>query len=70
MYQKLVSTSRISRHLREYGYENVWPQSTHMLTSDEKHRRVQWAKRHKSDDFTSTTFRDETSCQFFRNAIR
>ena len=37
MYQKLVSTSTISRHLHEYGYENVLPQSTHMLTSDEKY---------------------------------
>ena len=46
----------ISRHLREYGYKNVLPQSTHMLTSNEKHRRVQWAKKHKSNDFTSTIF--------------
>ncbi|CAF4079820.1 unnamed protein product, partial [Rotaria sordida] len=36
-----VSTSTISRHLHKYGYKNVLPQSTHMLTSDEKQRRVQ-----------------------------
>ncbi|CAF4146785.1 unnamed protein product, partial [Rotaria sordida] len=36
MHQKSVSTSTISRHLHEYGYKYVLPQSTHMLTSDEK----------------------------------
>ncbi len=44
MYHKSVSTSTISRHLHEYGYKNVQPQSTQILTSDEKERRVQWAK--------------------------
>ena len=39
IYQKLVSILMISRHFYEYGYQNVLPQSTHMSTSDEKHRR-------------------------------
>ena len=69
-YQKLVSTSTISRHFCEYGYKNVLPQSTHMLTSDEKHRRVRWTKWHKSDDFTSTIFTDEASFQLYRNTVR
>ena len=41
-----------------------------MLTSDEKHRRVQWAKKHKSDDFTSTIFTEEALFQLFRNTVR
>jgi transposase len=32
MYHKSVSTSTISRHLHQYGYKNVLPQSTHILT--------------------------------------
>ena len=70
IYHKSVSTSTISRHLREYGYKNVLPRSTHMLTSDEKERRVEWAKKHKNDDFTSTIFTDESSFQLFRNTVR
>ena len=70
MHHKSVSTSTISRHLHEYGYKNVLPQSTHMLTSDEKERRVQWAEKHKNDDFTKTIFTDESSFQLFRNTIR
>jgi transposase-like protein len=70
MYHKSVSTSTISRHLHEYGYKNVLPQSTHILTSDEKNRRVQWAKKHKNDDFTHTIFTDESLFQIFRNTIR
>jgi hypothetical protein len=65
MYHKSVFTSAISRHLHEYGYKNVLPQSAHILTSDEKERRVKWAKKHKNDDFT-----DESSFQLFRNTIR
>ena len=65
MYHKSVSTSTISRHLHEYGYKNVLSQSTHMLTSDEK-QRVQWAKKHKNDDFNTTIFTDESSFQLFR----
>ncbi|CAF1258568.1 unnamed protein product [Rotaria sp. Silwood1] len=41
-----------------------------MLTSDDKKRRVQWAKQHKNDNFTRTIFADEASFQLFRNAIR
>jgi arginine repressor len=35
-YHKSVSKSTISRHLHEYGYRNVLPQTTHMLTADKK----------------------------------
>jgi queuine/archaeosine tRNA-ribosyltransferase len=70
IYHKSVSTSTISRHLHEYGYKNVLPQSTHILTSDEKERRVQWAEKHKNDDFTNTIFTDEASFQLFRNTVR
>ena len=56
MYHKSVSTSTISRHLHKYGYKNVLLQSTHMLTSDEKERRIQWTEKHKNDDFTNTIF--------------
>ena len=41
-----------------------------MLTSDKKHWCVQWAKKHKSDNFTSTIFTDEASFQLFRNTVR
>ena len=41
MHHKSVSTSTISRHLHEYGYKNVLPRSTYILTSDEKEQRVQ-----------------------------
>jgi transposase len=34
-HHKLVSSSTISRHLHEYGYKNVLPKSTHILTSDD-----------------------------------
>ena len=64
-YHSSVSTSTIGRHLHEYGYRNVLPKSTHMLTSDDKKRRVQWAKQHKNDDFTRTIFTDESSFQLF-----
>ena len=69
-YSKLVSTSTISGHFHEYGYKNVLPQSTHMLTSDGKHQRIQRVKRYKSDDYTSTIFTDETSFQLFPNTIQ
>jgi cobalamin biosynthesis Co2+ chelatase CbiK len=70
MYHKSVSTSTISRHLHKYGYKNVLLQSTHMLTSDEKERRIQWTENHKNDDFTNTIFTDESSFQLFRNTVR
>ena len=70
VYHKSVSTSTISRHLHEYGYRNVLPQSTYMLTSDEKERRIEWAKNHKNDDFIDTIFTDGSSFQLFRNTVR
>ncbi|CAF1018349.1 unnamed protein product [Rotaria sordida] len=39
-YHSSVSISTIRRHLHEHGYKNVLPKSTHMLTSDDKKRRV------------------------------
>ncbi|CAF1302675.1 unnamed protein product [Rotaria sordida] len=69
-YHSSASTTTIRRHLREYGYRNVLPKSTHMLTSDDKNRRVQWAKQHQNDDFKRTIFTDESSFQLFRNTIR
>ena len=41
-----------------------------MLTSDDKKRRVQWAKQHQNDDFKRTIFTDESSFQLFHNTIR
>ena len=70
IHHKSVSTSTISRDLHEYGYKNVLPQSTDMLTSDEKQQRVQWAKKHINDDFNTTIFTDESSFQLFRNTVR
>ncbi|CAF4244386.1 unnamed protein product, partial [Rotaria sordida] len=70
MHHKSVSTSTISRHLHEYGDKNVLPQSTQMLTSDEKQQRVQWAKKHINDDFNTTIFTDESSFQLFRKTVR
>ncbi len=69
-YHSSVSTSTILRHLHEYGYRNVLPKSTHMLTFGDKKRRVQWAKQHQNDDFKRTIFTDESSFQLFRNTIR
>ncbi|CAF1168507.1 unnamed protein product [Rotaria sordida] len=69
-YHSSVSATTIRRHLHEYGYRNVLPKSTHMLTSDDKKRRVQWAKQHKNDNFTRTIFTDEASFQLFRNTVR
>ena len=43
-YHSSVSATTIRRHLHEYGYRNILPKSTHMLTSDDKKRRIQWAK--------------------------
>ena len=41
-----------------------------MLTSDVKERRVQWAKKHKNNDFTNTISTDESSFQLFRRMVR
>jgi len=69
-YHSSVSISTIRLYLIEHGYRNVLPTSTHMLTSDDKKRRVQSAKQHKNDDFTRTIFTDEASFQLFRNTVR
>ena len=70
MYQKLVSASTISRRFHEYGYKSILSQSIHILISDEKYRRLQWAKRHKNDDVTRTILTDDASFQVFRNTVR
>ena len=70
MHHKSVSTSTVSRHRYEYGYKNVLPQSTHILTLYEKQGRVQWAKKHINDVFNNTIFTDESSFQLFRNTVR
>ncbi len=41
-----------------------------MLTQAQKDARVQWAIRHKNDNWNRTIFTDETSYQLFRNTIR
>jgi transposase len=41
-----------------------------MLTQEQKDARVQWAIRHKDDDWNRTVFTDETCYQLFRNTIR
>ena len=41
MYHSSAFISIICRYLHEHGYKNVLPTSTHMLTSDDKKRRVQ-----------------------------
>jgi transposase len=69
-YQSSVSISTIRRYLIKSGYRNVLPRSTHMLTSEHKQRRIQWAQKHKNYDFTHTVFTDETSFQLFRNTVR
>ena len=69
-YDSSVSAPTIHRHLHEYGYRNVLPRKTHMLTTDDKKQRVQWAKQHKNDNFTRTIFTDEASFQLFRNTVR
>ena len=49
---------------------NVLPRSTHMLTSSNKQRRIEWAQQHQNNDFTHTIFTDEASFQLFRNTVR
>ena len=41
-----------------------------MLTEVHKQKRVEWAQKHKDDDWKTTLFSDETSFQLFRNTIR
>jgi transposase len=65
-----VSRSTVSRHLADLGYRNSLPLSTPMLTSVHKEKRVEWAQKHKDDDWKKTLFSDETSFQLFRNTIK
>src|SRR5437588_3349317 len=41
-----------------------------MLTSAHKQKRVEWAQKHKDDNWKNTLFSDETSFQLFRNTIK
>ena len=43
-YHSSVSATTIRHQLHEYGYRNVLPKSTYLLTSDDKKRRIQRAK--------------------------
>jgi len=43
-YHSSVSAATIRRQLHEQGYRNALPKSTYLLTSDDKKRRIQWAK--------------------------
>ena len=52
------------------GYRNVLPHKTPILTKEHKESRVQWAIRHKDDDWNRTIFTDETCYQLFRNTLR
>jgi len=65
-----VSRSTVSRHLADLGYWNALPLSTPMLTSAHKQKRVEWAQKHKDDNWKNTLFSDETSFQLFRNTIK
>jgi len=65
-----VSRSTVSRHLVNLGYRNALPLCTPMLTPAHKQKRVEWAQKHKDDDWKKTLFSDETSFQLFRNTIR
>ena len=65
-----VSRSTVSRHLVNLGYQNALPLCTPMLTPAHKQKQVEWAQKHKDDDWKKTLFSDETSFQLFRNTIR
>ncbi len=65
-----VTRSTVSRHLADLGYRNALPLSTPMLTSAHKQKRVEWAQKHKDDNWKNTLFSDETSFQLFRNTIK
>ena len=65
-----VSRSTVSRHLSSLGYRNALPLNTPMLTQVHKQKRVEWALKHKDDNWRKTLFTDETAFQLFRNTIR
>ena len=65
-----VSRSTVSRHLVDLGYRNALPLCTPMLTPVHKQKRVEWAQKHKDDDWKKTLFSDEMAFQLFWNTIR
>ena len=65
-----VSRSTVSRHLSDLGYRNALPLCTPMLTLVHKQKRVEWAKKHKNDNWKRTLFSDETAFQLFCNTIK
>lgn len=65
-----VSRSTVTRHLASLGYQNALPLRTPMLTAAHKQKRVEWAQKHKDDNWRKTLFSDETSFQLFRNTIK
>jgi len=46
-----VSRSTVSRHLVNLGYQNALPLCTPMLTPAHKQKQVEWAQKHKDDDW-------------------
>jgi Fe2+ or Zn2+ uptake regulation protein len=65
-----VSRSTVSRHLAGLGYKNALPLATPILTHAHKQKRVEWAQKHKDDNWKRTLFSDETAFQLFRNTIK
>ena len=65
-----VSRSTVLRHLTDLGYRNALPLRTPMLTPVHMQNRVEWAQKHKDDNWEKTLFSDETAFQLFRNTIR
>ena len=55
-----VSTSTVSRHLKEHNYKKALPITTPMLTSAHKEKRVKWARQHLNDNWKNTLFADGT----------
>jgi len=49
-----VSRSTVSRHLVNLGYRNALPLCTPMLTPAHKQKQVEWAQKHKDDDWKKT----------------
>ena len=67
-----LNTSRwtMQRHLHRMDYKNILPRVTHILTKEQKEKRVVWRMKHKNDDLNQTVFSDESCCQLFRNTVR
>jgi len=72
LYERDLSVSvwTVRRQLERLGYTSILPRGTPMLTQEHKNARVQWAIKHKNDDWSRTIFTDETCYQLFRNTIR